>query len=265
MAPLGNLVRLLPLHINELPAHPALESLVSNPSEQRRSVGSSPSQAGKVEASEQPNLISFMEEVLDQATIFIDDTLPATFKEGGLKRSAPATAKVRLLSRNISMAEIQAIPWMNTSMYIPRQSLPHLNISCIFYLSHHSAFPFEQAIFTLESIQVFREIGQMRKDPPKRGLQEGVAMPTTVVKGLQTSMNSTSAYGMIIRSMNSRASQPHFPLCSGILGNPSVHSKCVFCYSISGLERLIADPITLSDNIRQMSLIPIKCWIGLIK
>lgn len=125
MAPLGNLVRLLPLHINELPAHPALESLVSNPSEQQKSVGSSPSQAGKVEASERPNLISFMEEVFDQATIFIDDTLPATFKEGGLKKSAPAIAKVRLLSRNISMAEIQVIPWMNTSMYIPRHFFPH--------------------------------------------------------------------------------------------------------------------------------------------
>ena len=90
-------------------------------------------------------------------------------------------------------------------------------------------------------------------------------MPTTVVKGLQTSTNSTSAYGMIIRSMNSRASQPHFPLCPDILGNLNVHSKCVCYDSISGLERLIADLITLSDSIPQMSLIPIKCWIGLIK
>ena len=129
MAPLGNLVRLLPLHINELPAHPAIESLVSNPSEQPTSVGSSPSQAGKVEASERPNLISFMEEILDQATIFIDDTLPATFKEGGLKKSAPATAKVRLLSRNISMAEIQAIPWVNTSMYNDFPILSHVTMS----------------------------------------------------------------------------------------------------------------------------------------
>ncbi|KAF6227348.1 hypothetical protein HO133_008792 [Letharia lupina] len=118
MAPLGNLVRLLPLHINELPAHPALESLVIPHSEHTRSAESSPSQAGKVDSSERPNLISFMEEVLDQATIFVDDTLPATFKEGNLKKSAPATAKVRLLSRNISEAEIQAIPWINSS--IPR-------------------------------------------------------------------------------------------------------------------------------------------------
>ena len=115
MAPLGNLVRLLPLHINELPAHPALESLVSTTSRHPKSADDSPSQTGKVDPSERPNLISFMEEVLDQASIFVDDTLPATFREGGLKKSAPATAKVRLLSRNISMAEIQSIPWVNSS------------------------------------------------------------------------------------------------------------------------------------------------------
>lgn len=116
MAPLGNLARLHPLHINELPSHPALESLISTSSDPTKSAGSSPSQAGKVDPSERPNLISFMEEVLDQATIFVDDILPATFIEGGLKKSTPATAKVRLLSRNISMAEIQAIPWINSSM-----------------------------------------------------------------------------------------------------------------------------------------------------
>lgn len=132
MAPLGNLVRLLPLHINELPAHPALESLVIPHSEHTRSAESSPSQAGKVDSSERPNLISFMEEVLDQATIFVDDTLPATFKEGNLKKSAPATAKVRLLSRNISEAEIQAIPWINSSRYIPKELLAYFE-------SRHSA------------------------------------------------------------------------------------------------------------------------------
>ena len=116
MAPLGNLVRLLPLHINELPAHPALESLLSPPSEPSESAESSSSQAGKVELSERPNLISFMEEVLDQAALFIDDTIPATFEEGAVKKSPPAVARVRILSRKISKAEIEAIPWINTSM-----------------------------------------------------------------------------------------------------------------------------------------------------
>ncbi len=118
MAPLGNLVRLLPLHINELPAHPALDSLLQNPSSNRESASSSPSQTGKVDPRERPNLISFMEEILDQAAMFVDDTLPATFKEGGLKRSEPSVAKVQLLKRMVPPAEIKAIPWINSS--IPR-------------------------------------------------------------------------------------------------------------------------------------------------
>ena len=68
MAPLGNLVRLHPLHINELPAHPALDSLITTPSEHPKSAGSSPSQAGKMDSSERPNLISFMEEILGQTS-----------------------------------------------------------------------------------------------------------------------------------------------------------------------------------------------------
>lgn len=110
MAPLGNLVRLLPLHINELPAHPALESLISSASDH-------------TQPSERPNLMDFVEEVLDQATVFVDDTLPATFKEGGLKKSAPAISKVRQLSRNISKAEIEAIPWINSGMYTLKDML----------------------------------------------------------------------------------------------------------------------------------------------
>ena len=107
MAPLGNLVRLLPLHINELPAHPALESLIE-----------SPNVDNELHAAERPDLISFMEEVLEQATIFMDDVLPSTFKEGRLKSSSPSTAHVRLLSRKITSAEIQSIPWINST--IPR-------------------------------------------------------------------------------------------------------------------------------------------------
>ena len=118
MAPLGNLVRLLPLHINELPAHPDLDSSLHNTTSKGDSKGTSPSQAGKIDSSERPNLISFMEEVLDQATIFVDDTLPATFKEAGLKTSKPSVGKVQLLKRMVSPAEVKAVPWINSS--IPR-------------------------------------------------------------------------------------------------------------------------------------------------
>lgn len=212
MAPLGNLVRLLPLHINELPAHPALESLVNTPSEQAKSANPHSPQASKVDSSERPNLFSFMEEVLDQATLFIDDTLPTTFKEGGLKNSAPAVAKVRLLSRNISMAEIQAIPWINSGMKTPIESLPHFELqgsvsgANMFELPPVSflGFSLKEVKLNVENMQAFREIGQMERNPPKHGLLEGVAMPITVAKGLQTLMSSTSVYGSTIQSVNSK-------------------------------------------------------------
>lgn len=106
MAPLGNLVRLLPLHVNELPAHSALESLVN------------PDKSSNSNTAERPNLISFVEEVLDQAAIFVKDTLPNTFKKGNLKSSSPSKAPVRLLSRDIGDAATQSVPWINSS--IPR-------------------------------------------------------------------------------------------------------------------------------------------------
>ena len=86
------------------------------------SAPSSPPQAGNVESSERPNLISFMEEVLEQAAIFIDDTIPTTFKEGRLRKSAPAIAKVQLLRRNIPAAEIETIPWVNSGVSISEES-----------------------------------------------------------------------------------------------------------------------------------------------
>jgi len=116
MAPLGNLVRLQPLHINELPVHPLLDSLLQDPED--AADGSSPSHPAKVNSTDRPNLISFVEEVLDQATLFVDDTLPTTFQERGLKSSAPSEAQVRLLSKSIGEADIRSIPWINSS--IPR-------------------------------------------------------------------------------------------------------------------------------------------------
>ena len=104
---LGNLVRLLPFHVNELPAHHAFDSPDNDPALNRNN---SPV--------ERPNLISFIEEVLDQATMFVDDNLPATFKDGGLKSSPPAAAKVKLLSRSIGSSDLQSVPWVNSR--IPR-------------------------------------------------------------------------------------------------------------------------------------------------
>ena len=109
MAPLGNLVRLLPLDLNEVPTHSYLDPTIP---------AASSANNGKATANERPNLLSFIEEVLDQATTFAHDTLPATFRSKGNKTSKPAVAKVELLSRMIPSSDIEQVPWMNSS--IPR-------------------------------------------------------------------------------------------------------------------------------------------------
>ncbi|KAI9818170.1 MAG: hypothetical protein M1827_000795 [Pycnora praestabilis] len=99
--PLGNLVRLEPLPINLLPAHPAFDEITPN---RRSSVDS--------HTGNRPSLVLFLKEALEQATSFVDDVLPETFKEdGNQKTSAPATAKVETLRRQISGQDIAAIPW----------------------------------------------------------------------------------------------------------------------------------------------------------
>ena len=66
-----------------------------------------------------PNLIPFVKAILDEATMFIDIDMPRTFSEGGLKSSAPSTAKVRLLKRTISGSELSHIPWEKSA--VPRR------------------------------------------------------------------------------------------------------------------------------------------------
>ena len=104
MAPLGNLVRLLPLNINELPSHPALEALVDS------------GKVSNVDANSRPDLITFVEEMLNEAASFVDDTLSDTFRKGSSKPSPPSKASVTLLSREIGDAEIQSIPWVNSTV-----------------------------------------------------------------------------------------------------------------------------------------------------
>lgn len=99
MAPLGNLLRLSPLHLDELPSHPKILNL-----------------AGKGSDKKPPELAAFIKEVLNQAIEFIDDTMPATFKEANLKASSPSTAQVRLLSRYIPSSQIKQITWSNPNV-----------------------------------------------------------------------------------------------------------------------------------------------------
>ncbi len=109
MAPLGNLIRLLPLQLDELPYHPHLHDQISG----------SITGSEALDRNELPNLTAFIQEVLDHGMEFINDTLPSTFQKGNLRPSPPSTAPVRHLRRDISSAELGQISW--STPRIPRQ------------------------------------------------------------------------------------------------------------------------------------------------
>ena len=87
-------------------------------------------------------------------------------------------------------------------------------------------------------------------------------MPTTVTKERQTSTSLTTAYGMIIRSMNSRTFPSPSAPSPDSLGSSISYSRPMFCDFTYRLERSIADWILPLDSIRQMFLSHIKCLTG---
>ena len=124
---LGNLVRLLPISLKDIPSHSAFEQSVStdinnkdhnpNPSSDK-TFQSSPNPLARREG--HPSLIEFIKAILTEATVFIDNILPRTFTEGSEKSSPPSAAKVRLLKRMISPSELRQVPW--SSSKIPRNA-----------------------------------------------------------------------------------------------------------------------------------------------
>lgn len=116
-ATLGNLVRLVPIALSELPEHPALtaQPSVSN------GLVSRPGGAGDLgtPGTGRPPLLPFVKESLDQATSFVDDVLPRTFSEANEKTSSPAAAKVTVLKRELDRQQLSHIPWATGK--IPRQ------------------------------------------------------------------------------------------------------------------------------------------------
>lgn len=121
---LGNLVRLVPLHLRELPAHPALTAQSSTghglPSGSQSRGDATSASSGR------PQLLPFVKEILDQATSFVDDVLPRTFSELNEKRSTPAAAKVKVLKRELDAQELSQIPWATgkipRKVTLPRES-----------------------------------------------------------------------------------------------------------------------------------------------
>lgn len=127
MAPLGNLIRLSPLQWHELPRNIKLGGYIKQSSDERlynlsaatNNDSSAASISDALDQDGRPKLTAFIKEVLDQAKEFIDDTLSSTFREERLKSSPPATGQVRLLSLDITSAQLDKIPWLKSR--IPRQ------------------------------------------------------------------------------------------------------------------------------------------------
>ncbi len=110
-APLGNLVRLTPLLLNELPTHPSIpETPVKGPGN---------------EGAERPrpDLLTFLHAILDEGGAFMsEDTFQSTFTSHSSKSSPPSTSDVQVLKRDIPASEIEKVPW--ESPPIPRRK-PH--------------------------------------------------------------------------------------------------------------------------------------------
>jgi hypothetical protein len=126
---LGNLVRLQPLSINDLPAHQAFpvtsmeKSDASAPAKDSSGSGDDITMLNYSGKSERPGLQTFILAALDEASVFIDGTIQRTFQKTALKPSKPATAKVQLSKRMISPHELGNVPWINSP--VPRKTVAY--------------------------------------------------------------------------------------------------------------------------------------------
>jgi len=105
-AALGNLVRITPLELSDLPPHPSIPQDVedSNP------------------PSSDSRLRTFVLAVLDEASIFLSSsTFSNTFTPLSTKPSSPSTAPVDLYKREVSSSEISSIRW-SENQNVPRRA-----------------------------------------------------------------------------------------------------------------------------------------------
>ena len=109
--PLGNLVRLTPLLLNEVPAHPLIPE---TPVKGLENAGAE---------RPRPDLLTFLHAILDEGGAFLSkDTFQSTFTSHSSKSSPPSTNDVQVLKRDISASEIEKLSW--NSAPVPRRK-PH--------------------------------------------------------------------------------------------------------------------------------------------
>ena len=127
--PLGNLVRLIPLKLNEIPSHPSVSAYLNASTHKKHDsesdtskidLSSSDGTSPNLDRNGQPRLVPFVREILDEATSFVDNELPNTFSKKGTKSNPPATAKIEVSQRMVDSEEISRIPFERAN--IPRKS-----------------------------------------------------------------------------------------------------------------------------------------------
>ena len=120
--PLGNLVRLIHLELEEIPVHQSIVKYLNNSSQPPQSNASKPASSSpdgtspNTDIKKQPDLKQFIKAILDEATNFVDHEIPTSFKKKGTKSNPPASAKIDLLQRMISSEEIKRIPFQEANV-----------------------------------------------------------------------------------------------------------------------------------------------------
>ena len=102
MVPMGNLLRLQALHVDELPDHPKL----------RQTANGNTTSAN----ASRPGLRDFIHRALSEASEFADNTLSETFASKGEKKSPPSTNGVELLAHTYPQVQTNRVNYDDTRM-----------------------------------------------------------------------------------------------------------------------------------------------------
>ncbi|KAL8675333.1 MAG: hypothetical protein Q9168_000290 [Polycauliona sp. 1 TL-2023] len=163
MADLSHFLRLVPVQLGELPSHPALDPSsdlargrnMHRKSESSQLQGADPQTAAQSvlqpgpdipTADQRPPIRAFIKAILDAAVVFIDDTLPTTFKEHSNKPSMAAKTRVELLQRTISAKELSKVDWQGSE--VPRH--PPANVASETWFARRSHHANQQADHTAQ-------------------------------------------------------------------------------------------------------------------
>ncbi|ERF77116.1 hypothetical protein EPUS_07657 [Endocarpon pusillum Z07020] len=103
---LGNLVRIVPLELSDLPPHPSIPQQ---------------SQAASTTTPSDSRLITFLLAILDEASTFISpSTFSTTFTSLSTKSSPPSASPVEVYKREISASDVSSIQW-SANQRVPRE------------------------------------------------------------------------------------------------------------------------------------------------